>query len=557
MRDESALAGVEPISAEELSAQDQLDALREEISGLQTQMTRVALLSLATLFLLWTAVTRAHRVLINETTKDQVYRHEELKLATEAGALPTIYDFYRDEILAGYPPLQLDRLAQHDSVRKIRIAARDAIRDSLDRAATSARQQLTVDYSVAGLKIPLNLVEIGVALPLAFLVSVMYLLVQRAKIRLLLTEGNLIVRSARRSGILSRDLLIFSYSGSSPPPYSSHPALLLQCVYVGTAGLIMYTLYEIVSKPVLAGIRMGVQGHGISFLLLLVPFIAVLFYIAYYSWLYSWHSRRAIAGELSRSGVGSEPRPIERIVMWVDRVVDRFRTRRRARGSIMSGSTLVIVTLLLPIATTSSCMREPQPRTGWQFATGQDDAVWQGATLLFTTDEWHSLLGRGMYIVALATAAGAFVYLIASRYLKAMHASTFGAVLLWLCASPFLFVIGEMSFDLGIFRDEVGTLRKALWVVPLILWFTAASYRMNTRRLRWGKVRSLLIVGSLPLLAYVGVTVLLQLYARNPLAIYVIGVGLLMLGLYLELTRTRGEELRALPRASSVSKMPR
>lgn len=524
------------------SPQDELDSIREEIRALGTQIARFALLSLVFLFLFWSAVTRAHRSLINETVREQVHRHAELTLITDSGALPSPYELLEDEILDGMHPLSSDEEASKDAARVDSARTEQAaLEDSLEITVARAKQQLTMDYTVAGLKIPLNLVEIALFLPLAFIASLMYLVILRTKKRILLEQGRAVVRAANGVTVLQRDRLMFSHAGSSPPPFSAHPEQLLTCVYLITVALILFDLIMMIGIPVGAALRSLTEVYSVtSLLLFMLPFAALLAYVVYFSWIYTWNVQRTIEGEARRL-LGTPPLrpPLELITGLVDRGFAKLRMRWLARTSVTSGSTLVLLTLGLPIATTvASCSGDSEPRRGWQFALGKDDAIWPAAQWIFSVDFLHSSLARIMYVVMLIVASCGLLYVILGLVLHPTRLRTMAVLLFWPSTAALLFLLGESSIDPPILvRHEVPRVRTFLWVPVFAVWFAAASYRANTRSIRWGAIRRLFIVISIPVIGYMFLNLLLSLlYTHNSVSIYIVGVGLLTLGLYLDLT---------------------
>jgi hypothetical protein len=230
-----------------------------------------------------------------------------------------------------------------------------------------------------------------------------------------------------------------------------------------------------------------------------------------------------------------------RLVAWV-------RARLRPRVSLSTGSVLILLTLVLPLALSEgNCGPTDEP--GYKLITGADGTFWYSSYLLGDRGLLHrrlvkasvNELGRSLY--ALAASASLLTLLLVfverirgsrwlrdSRLLRAMSALT-GTIALFALADYASLGLGALMFGV-----EPGLLWVCGWLVPVILWLRFALSSEPSAKARWPRLRSRLVVFYLPLvLSYIGLMLLFVLSLDMwGLPVYLVGVLLLASG-YLRL----------------------
>jgi hypothetical protein len=327
-----------------------LDDLRKELADVSARTTRFAITSLLIIALTSLTFGRALRAVDSRQVNE---------LLDEIGAGM----FSRDPTASHVKEI-------HDAIEKLSAA-------------------FNVDLPLSGIKLQLNLIYWAPLLPFLVLASLAYLAIAGSKQEALRTIARARIRAGDEVSPLDR----LTFGVDTTPVYSSYPSQLGNILYVGVVICLGINVCAAFASAVTAEIGLIVVLIELARQLLIVSFYLLSFTL--------WVKRGILAEAFAiATGVTPEPRRkrFEKARVWLS-----SRARRWWRALTFGGSGLMISTLFLTTAATTTCAKG---RTGMQLLRGRDGAVWPPVDDSFAEPIFRiDSLGRWVYIAAIVVAA--------------------------------------------------------------------------------------------------------------------------------------------------------
>lgn len=372
----------------------------------------------------------------------------------------------------------------------------------------SAEKWFGVEAPIPGIHITLDLRYWVFLLPLLFFFSGIYLHTLRMKLRLLKALGGYRLSATNPDEVTEVNRLYFDKHSA----YARFPGSLGGKLFV-VAYLLMPVYLLVAGRSFWADSPVDSLG-AIGFCFGLLTF---------YSVAYGHAVTNRFDDEIARFTNQPKPHNFIRTANEVAKNIGRKIARVLSpRIPLTAGSLLLFATLALTI-TESGC-EDVRRYRGYQVLVGTEGAHWYTAGGVS-----EQLQGRLMYSASLLLALFvAFVVLFPPLYRK-VTTGRFGKFLLIWSGGVFALSLIDFSAagtDLGLWRGTVGLV---IWLVLMIAWLRYRFSRQVTRRKKWVRIRSSLIVFSVPFF------VLAIMYGFDNLNLpgllaYFLGVNFLFLG---------------------------
>jgi len=416
------------------------ETLTEEIDGLRQTFVRVTVVAIALLYFALAGLTSA----MARVDGDEVARE-----------LDPVRDLNRDRLVASYVfsrrlanlpvnPKPVDEPAVVD-----RVSA---------RLETLATEWFSVKFELLGTTVGADLRIVAPLLPFLVALLIAYLWVTHRQVGAL--EDAFAAALAESSG--------------SPVPvwqtaaYRRHPHVLVSFTVVIGAGVLLWWL---------VGLFSSMQE--------LVAADVLIDYVNTVAWAalcLMWYVSD-VTGAL-RQGADADRAWSRRLRHFVSRVRTRVLTSEATvfpRGQILAGSTLVLLTLVVP--TTQSC--DDAPRTGYQYLDDREDAMWFNGFISSFTD----FPMRPLYAASVVASAGAVLVAflplrINGRRRQAWARRSVVVARVVSSATTFLAVCSICTFGVSDVARTIGNVATvALWIgLSIWLWRTRARPEDRVRR---------------------------------------------------------------------------
>jgi hypothetical protein len=410
------------------------------------------------------------------------------------------------------------------------------------------RDAFTLPVDILGFKMELDLRHWIYTLPLLYLISAMYLGLQRKKVlvvRLLMKE-----RLAADIDSTVAHRLFFAMDKGGPTPYSSIPWELLSGLY-RILSVAIFTYLAWLLKPFWILLNTG-DILGISHCVLIILVTSSVYYLYSTARLAQQFAPEISDFQRTTRFPGFNWLQIRSSILY--KVGKTFHSGKLSRRSLVTGSGMVLLTLIL--YSTASCNSDERPQKGYELAFGTNENVSWVLTDFYSGDsdtlrEIFDTMGKWAYRLSLALAILAMI-------MGALGKQHFVFGLFAVSAVLSSFLLTQLSFALTLpLLDLLGfnlsLILRQLWIV----YWVAISYMWCrfaiVRKLKPGAklpdrfLLILLYVPQLPALLSLSVAlhgpfagkIMESLEAHWPwlpgLAAYFLGVHLIMLGYLLRL----------------------
>jgi hypothetical protein len=418
------------------------------------------------------------------------------------------------------------------------------------------RQAFRVKIPLPGGEIEIDMRKWIYCLPLAFLLSEIYLSTLRKQRRLLGRVGAYRIRQGRVRDFSIFDRLLFSNDARKAPPFAEHPSQLINRLCL--ACILVLAVYLVVAaKPfwqdweptnVLAGLQIA---------------LTVIFYLAAY-WLFIF-AKLDVQVASPAIGLALTKNPLVSIAGNGKRWFLSQLARIKPVISLPAGGLLVLMTLFLATSV-GPCSR---PHRGYDLVRGWTPTPAQPANASARRNDetpavaesekamgkspdrkpvyWPGMAGlsqygiqypgRVIYIVSLLLALIAPLSLLSFGMRSPPRQSRrWTAWLYAISGSLSIYVLSDSYFSLlalciqSSYRFLLG-LWLLFWFVPIFLWLRFGLSRRIDRRERWPGIRSFLVLAYIPIAAFACVFIVIAVLAEvKGLLAYFIGIHLVSLG---------------------------
>jgi len=369
----------------------------------------------------------------------------------------------------------------------------------------SAQQWFGVEAPIPGIHITLDLRYWVFLLPLLFFLSAIYLHTLRMKLRVLKALGAYRLSTANQDEVTVVNRLYFEKHSA----YGRFPST--------PGGILFVVVYLLLPAYLLiAGRSFWADWSG----LLLIGFLFAA--LTFYSVALGHAVTNRLDEEIAR--LTDQPKPhnlIRNASEALRKILKKIARILSPRIPLSTGSLLLFITLALAI-TESGC-DDVKTYRGYQVLVGTQGASWYTASEMF-----EQIQGRLMYSAALLLALFvALLILFSPLYRNVTRARLWKFLLGW---SGGVCVLSLIDFSAGSgIRLWGGKYSFGIWLILMAVWIRYGFSRKVTNREKWMRIRSPLIVFSVPFFILALVFTLEHL--RLPgLLVYFIGVNSLFLG---------------------------
>ena len=385
----------------------------------------------------------------------------------------------------------------------------------------SYNDAFTKELSIVGSKIYLDLRNWAVFLPFLFLLSQVYLLIQKKKLRLINA-----IAAERVEGVgnpaantVPTAYRLFLDGVSARTAYARHPAQFISALTgLGVATLGIYLV--VASRPFFAGVDL-VEGLFVITVPTVITLVIAVSYCLSYYWAVSSQLEEQI---LQSENISLRPSALRAFRDKVRSKLRKLQEWRKPRAWITTGGALVLISLVLTVSV-DSC---GSPKRGYEFVKRpaviesglQKDGTYQFADE-DTTAWWPTALISLMRINDTPKMNRKMGLLIAAHehlawilYVTAIGLSLVSMVLVGLSifvpsvlgnkVVPIVFSVGcglvSLFFIADICFYYISPLLKsvlllAYWIVPMLLFLLLGFSTKPGRSARWFRCRS--VIGSM------------------------------------------------------------
>ena len=482
---------------------DTLQELRAEYVDLSKRLGRVATLTLSILLISVIAYVRAFERIGGHEVKSRLERIQ--KLIDQTSAWRDVSYVFRWS-LGRSAAITLEQPAEAYSG-----AMRELV-DEVDKLEQEASVWFTVKFSMFGASIEGDLRYWIIFLPLFLLFANIYLFLTGAKIEVVRRIGE----ARLPAGAQPLDALLF---GEEKSAYARYPMRFGSILYVLTSvALIAYLLIE--ARPIWRLWTADVVAALIYIGVVLISWTA-----AYVVWIREKLRRQA---EAIASLAPISSRAVQ-LYRWLCSLPGRLRAwaARAPRVTTLSGATLLLLTLLLPMAKDCNGTKV----TGKEIAVSADSVGWFIGHDIF--DSFGDLLGPWVYCATIVVGAVTLIAVLiffAARSFMLRYARVAAPVAQLLAC--YVAVDVGFGYPIDAIMIAADVFRLLLFVVPLVLWIRWPHMKREKVERRRARLWSLLVAASVPALIR-GPIALVELAVRGlpGIAAYVVGVTTVALGL--------------------------
>lgn len=379
----------------------------------------------------------------------------------------------------------------------------------------SAQNWFGVEAPIPGVKIKVDLRYWIFILPPLFFLSGIYLHALRKKLDVIRAVAAHRLSLAKPEEITQVDRLYWHYN----PAYARSPShmaatLFVACylflpVYVIYAGASFWTYWD---TSLLVGIGFVLSGLT----------------------LYSFSYAHLLTNRFNREIARITNLPLRRNIINValersKLLIQRVAQRLSPRIPLSIGGVLVLITLLLTISQ-SGC--DHKTYKGYQVLLGEKGAYWYPSfALLGDTNTFNSNIGRITYGMALLLALLVLVLIAVPRLYSKVGEERLRKPLLGLAGAIFVVSTIDFSVSAGVYPVWEGATRLTLCAIFTGLWTYHSFSSQQSKRQKWARIRSPLLVFSTPFLVMAFLFAFQNLVGLPGLMAYFVGITLLFLGL--------------------------